>query len=193
MLTSDDLPTLRPEPSRRSALDSWLSRADELLTEQREHSISPSTFELGEGDHPYQADLEMHSVVAGLELILDRLVAKPGRWILVLDTTTEISPYFVQYMVFEDGSLLAETNRSLDDPQRLTGEQAERLKALGWNPPTTGNPNWSARQRTTNPYTRAAARLGIATLKKVYGAGDDDVVRLELFSSPRRGGTPASR
>jgi hypothetical protein len=165
------------------------------LADQRAHSISPSFVDALATDQPYQSTLTMRTVTEGLEEILQRLLADPGRWILIIEAGPDAAPYYIQYLLFEEGSLLVEavSNAFLEGANRLNDQDEHRLRMLGWQPPAhQGRPNWMAVQATLVPDIAAAARLGLDTLRTVFRVGDDDVLRLQMFSSPKRGRTAAS-
>jgi hypothetical protein len=146
-------------------------------------------------DERYQSTLAMRSVAEGLEEILQRLLADPGRWILIIEAGPDAAPYYIQYLLFEEGSLQVEavSNAFLQGANRLSDQDEHRLRMLGWQPPADqGRPNWMAVQATLVPDMAAAAQLGLDTLRTVFRVGDDDVLRLKMFSSPRRGRTAAS-
>jgi hypothetical protein len=137
----------------------------------------------------------MRSVAEGLEEILERLLADPGRWILIIEAGPDAAPYYVQYLLFEEGSLVVEavSNYFLEGVNRLTDQDEHQLAMLGWQPPTDlTHPNWTAVQATLMPDIAAAAQLGVDTLRTVFRVGDDDLLRLKMFSSPKRGRTAAS-
>lgn len=184
-----------PHRSDRSALDAWLRQAEEVLADQREYSISPSFAEALAAHQPYQTVLAMSVLAEGLEALLGRLVADPGRWILIIEAGRERDPRYVQYLLFEDGSLVAEgtSNRYLKRSGRLGPVQEQRLAALGWQAPTDdGSKNWSLVDDSFSPDVAAAAWLGIETLQSVFAVKNHDLVAIRMLSSRRRGGTPAS-
>lgn len=177
----------------RPALDAWLQDAERLLADQHDHSISPSLVPLA-GAAERSASVPLRRLAAGLPDLLDRLASDPGRWIVILEVGPPAANRFVQYLAYEDGSLAVEavSNRYLAAPHRH-GERTHRvLRGLGWQPPSRKKPNWWSVQATMVPDVEGAARLGVATLRSAFGAGEDDRVRIRLFSSPRRGGTPLS-
>jgi hypothetical protein len=179
----------------RSALDGWLRHADEVLADQRAYSISPSFAQALAADQPYQTTLTMGTVASGLEALLGRLVDDPGRWILILETGPEPDTLYVQYLLFEDGSLVAEaiSDHYMHDPARLGPAGQAKLAALGWRPPSDeGAKNWSRVDDSLSPDVAGAARLGIETLRCVFALGDGDPVRIRMVSSHRRGDTPAT-
>jgi type III secretion system-like peptide-binding chaperone len=131
----------------------------------------------------------------GLTEMLERLVSDPGRWILVLTFGPGDGIYYIQYLCCEDGSMVAEavSNRYLSEPCLLSTDNERRLVSLGWESPSDdSHPNWRVLQPTITPDVAAAARLGIDTMRCVFGVTEDDRVCLKLFSSPRRSNTPAS-
>jgi hypothetical protein len=175
----------------RPALDAWLQAAERLLADQHNHSISPSLVPIG-GAAERRSAVPLCRLAAGLPDLLDRLVSDPGRWILILEVGPPAANRFVQYLAYEDGSLAAETvsNRYLADRHRHSERTHRLLRSLGWWPPSETKPNWWSMQATMEPDVQAAARLGVATLRSAYAVAEDGGVKVRLFSSPRRGGTP---
>ena len=55
--------------SKRAALDAWLVAAEDVLRDQREHSISPSTVEIGREAHD-ERSAALEQVERGLEAVL---------------------------------------------------------------------------------------------------------------------------
>lgn len=178
---------------RRPALDAWLQSAERLLAEQHRHSVSPSLVP-PVTDAPLRRTVPLTTVVAGLPSLLRRLVADPGRWILVLQVGPPEGNHYVQYLVCEDGSLVAEavSNHYLVGPHRHSELEHSTLRTMGWAPPSPGSGNWRFVQATLDPDLETVAHLGASTLQRVFGAGAADSVTVSLHSSPRRGGTPAS-
>ena len=178
---------------KRAALEAWLATAEEILAEQREHSISPSSVPGGQhGRHTGTA--AVFEIERGLSSILRRLVFTPGRWILILEDGRNDNNHFVQFLVYEDGSLVAETvsNHYLAEQDQWTPEAESELVALGWQEPKyPKRPNWLVICPTISPPVAEVAQLGTATLQRVLGLGNQDQVVMTLFSSPLRGDTPA--
>src|ERR1017187_4481582 len=183
---------MNPMP-KRVALDVWLVAAEELLLEQRRYSISPSSAGSGQRNH-HRRIATLWEVGHGQASVLQKLVLDPGRWILIINDSRE-NNHFVQFLVHEDGSLIAETvsNHYLGERDRWSREEEAELLALGWgepNPPK--RPNWFVVYPTLFPPVAEIAHLAVTTLRRVLGLGDWDRVVITLFSSPRRGNTPAS-
>jgi len=126
--------------------------------------------------------------------VLQKLVLDPGRWIVIIGDSRD-NNHFVQFLVYEDGSLIAETvsNHYLGERDRWSGDEEADLLALGWGEPDPPKkPNWFVIYPTLHPPVGEIAQLSIATLREVLALGDEDQVVITLFSSPRRGNTPAS-
>lgn len=176
-----------------ASLDAWLARAEEVLAEQREHAISPS-LGLLEGDGREEWTITLAAFCDGLEDLLEALCARPGRWILIVEST-ERPHLFWQALAFEDGSLCTEvvSNHYLPEEHRWTRVEEEQLLALGWEwhvkPYLT---NWTNVQATTTPDIAPVARQTLVTLNELFRMGDDDKVLIKMFSSSIRGDTPAS-
>jgi hypothetical protein len=176
-----------------ASLDAWLARAEEVLAEQREHAISPS-LGLLEGDGREEWTITLAALSEGLEELLESLCARPGRWILIVESN-ERPHHFWQALAFEDGSLVTEvvSNHYLDEEHHWTRAQEERLLALGWEwhvrPYKT---NWIDVQATTTPIIGPIAERARVTLSELFGLGDEDKVFVKMFSSTIRGDTPAS-
>jgi hypothetical protein len=181
-------------PSRAIAsLDAWLARAEEVLAEQREHAISPS---LGpsEGSGVQEWTITIGAPSGGLQGLLESLCRRPGRWILIVKDKRRRHRFW-QALCYEDGSLVTETvsNHYLDGGDQWSDEQEARLLALGWDPPNLpGRPNFINVEATTSPDTRVVCQRAVATLRELFGLGDEDEVFVKLFSSTIRGDTPAS-
>jgi len=176
----------------RAELEEWLVAVDRLLTEEREHAISPSTVPPATDDTAIWT-MRLSTFQRDLEGLIDVLVSSPGRWVFILEPGE--SDRYLQMLVYEDGSIFAEavSNSFLEGPDRLsTGEEAA-LGVIGWNEPRLPDePNWWAVQATIYPDTSELGRLILATLESVYGLCGSDLVTGRLFDSPRRGDTPAS-
>jgi hypothetical protein len=175
-----------------ASLEAWLIRAEEVLAEQREHAISPSLGPL-EGDTGEEWTITVVAFSEGLEGLLEALCARPGRWILIVESAER--PYlFWQALAFEDGSLVTEvvSNHYLSDEHHWTRAQEEQLLALGWEwhvkPYLT---NWINVQATTTPDVGSVVLQGLTTLRELFGLDDEGTVFVKMFSSPLRGDTPA--
>lgn len=182
----------------RAVLDAWLAHAEGLLAEQRSRSISPSSYTGSWSDDEPESTQTVREVAAGLEVLLARLTAAPGRWIFAIEDARRPSRY-VQFLCHEDGSLICEVasnyylDQYLDGIQSWTEAQKEKLGPLGWvAPPPDGSPNWSVVYPTFSPPVAEAAKRATRTLREVFDLADGDELLLKLFSSPNRGRTPAS-
>ncbi len=105
----------------------------------------------------------------------------------------------MQFLCYEDGSLLAEvvSNYFIDQLQdmrpRWAEAQEEKLTGLGWEPPAPSwIPNWVGIWPVYDPPVDVVAGRARRTLSEVFGLNDDDAVVVKLFSSANRGRTPAS-
>lgn len=181
--------------SARASLDAWLRSAEELIATQREQSISPSFVEAIAANSAFEASLKLSDLTRGLPSLLERMVLDPGRWILVVEFGPKAAGYYGQLLVYEDGSLFTEvvSNNFLEAPFLLDEAGHHELGLLGWTAPVPPRrPNWSVAEETRNPDVDATCRRMVDTLVRVFGVATDESVRCKLFSSPRRGGTPAS-
>jgi hypothetical protein len=140
---------------------------------------------------------ERREVTAGLESLLGQLVAAPGRWIFIIeDARTPV--HYIQFLCYEDGSLLAEVTSNifldqLQDTRHRWDEPQKELAGLGWQPPApTWKPNWTDIWPVFSPPVDVVAARARRTLAEVFGLSGDDAVVVKMFSSPNRGGTPAS-
>jgi hypothetical protein len=174
-------------------LDEWLTRAEEVLAEQREHAISPS-LGLVEADGREEWTITLAALSGGLESLLESLFRRPGRWILIIEHARR-SQLFVQFLAYEDGSGCSEvvSNTYLDGDDRWTTEQEARLLALGWDPPVRPlRPNFIHVEYTTSPAIEIECRRAIGTISEMFGLSGHHQVFVKLFSSAIRGDTPAS-
>ncbi len=177
----------------RAELQQWFLDVDELLAAQREHSISPSTVPSATAE-PATWATTLSALRDDLVELIELLVSSPGRWIFILDAGCPGGRY-VQLLVYEDGSIVAEasSNNFLEDSDRLSIEQEKALVTMGWNEPCLpGKPNWWSVQTTINPDTKEVASLVLGTFDVVFQLCGSDLVAGRVFSSPRRGNTPAS-
>ena len=181
-------------PSKAIAsLNAWLGRAEEVLSEQREHAISPSEGTVWDQSQE-QAVISLATLSAGLERVLSALCGGPGRWVLIIEPNLR-RHLFWQALAFEDGSLCTEviSNTYLEGEDRWTTEQEHRLVMLGWEPPNPPKrPNFINVEATTSPETGVVCRRAIATLRELFGLDDEDEVFVKVFSSCLRGNTPAT-
>jgi hypothetical protein len=176
-----------------ASLDAWLVRAEEVLAEQREHAVSPSSALL-ENDGREEWTITLASFSHGLEGLLESLCARPGRWILIVEPVDR--PHlFWQALAFEDGSLCTEivSNHYLPDEHHWSRSEEEQLLALGWQwhikPYLI---NWTNVQATTSPDIASVADQALRTVKELFAMGGYDRVLVKMFSSSIRGDTPAS-
>jgi hypothetical protein len=175
-----------------TSLDTWLEAAEQVLSDQRDHAISPSEGTVWDQSQE-QAIIALATLSAGLERVLAALCAAPGRWILIIEHNIR-RHLFWQALAFEDGSLCTEvvSNTYLEGQDRWTREHQERLLALGWEPPNAPKrPNFINIEATTSPETGVVCRRAIATLRELFGLDDEDEVFVKVFSSCIRGNTPA--
>jgi hypothetical protein len=178
--------------SGRAALDAWLSKADSVLAEARDASLSPSTVPDPRWYRPSEQRTTLAELASHLEALLGRLAFGPGRWAL---TAADNRRRYILVLAYEDGSVLAEavSNNHLAAKDRWSNQDDESLTALGWQRPSSPKcPNWSAVFPTITPDLSQISALLVATLRSVFRLGEADFLRLSLFSSPRREGTPAS-
>ena len=176
-----------------ASLEQWLDEADSVLRESHEVSLSPSQASWGNVEE-CEWSVSLGSFGLGLASLLDRLCGRPGRWILIAEDAHREDRYW-QALAFEDGSLVTEAGSGTPSSpgERLTDEEECQLAELGWNPPEPPvSPNWQRVEATTDPDVGDVAAQAVGTLRDVYGLGDGDRLKLKLFPSPRRGGTPAS-
>src|ERR1700722_11057023 len=179
-------------PSRTiAALDTWLKVAEQVLSEQREHAISPSEGTVWDRSQQ-ETVISLATLAAGLERVLNALCAGPGRWVLIVEHSVR-RHLFWQALAFEDGSLCTEvvSNTYLEGEDRWTTEQADRLVALGWERPAPKRPNFINVEATTCPETGVVCRRALSTLRELFGLSDEDEVFVKVFSSCLRGDTPA--
>ena len=174
-----------------ASLDTWIVQAEQVLEEQRQRSLSPSSAPNWDAGQVERA-ITLEEFSEGLEDLLGSLCCRPGRWILIV----EVGPVsYWQALTFEDGSLVAEvaSNHWREPDDQMTPDEEERLRGLGWeDPDPAGSPNWTRVESTTSPDVAGVARQAVETLGGVLGAGKDQKVVVKLFSSPNRGDTPAS-
>lgn len=176
-----------------AGVDGWLLEAEQVLQEQSERSLSPSSDPVW-GNESLDSTLTLAEFAHGLGRLLTTLCSRPGRWILIAEDEAQRC-HFWQALAYEDGSLVTEvaSNYYLDGTDRWSGGQEDKLAALGWerpNPP--GRPNWIRVEYTTSPAVAEVVRQAMATLWRVFGLGGDDGLIVKLFSSPNRGDTPAT-
>jgi hypothetical protein len=174
-----------------ASLDAWLAQAEGVLAEQREHAISPS-LGLLERREQHEVTITLTTLSAGLEGLLASLCGRPGRWILVVEREAD-GQFLWQALAYEDGSLVTEvvSNNYLEGVDRWTPAQEQRLTERGWEPPSLKRPNWIGVEETTMPDVGAVVDRSLSTLRELFGFGEDDQLRVKMFSSPNRGNTPA--
>ena len=179
----------------REELQKWFSEVDELLTAEREHAISPSTV-AAPSTEPAVWKMRLSTLRRDLIGLIDLLVSNPGRWILILCVGPHKYGRYVQLLVCEDGSIVAEacSNNFLEGSDRLSSEEERSLVTIGWKEPRPPDkPNWWAVWPTIHPDTKEVAHLLLGTLEGVYALCGAEMITCRLFSSPKRGSTPASR
>jgi hypothetical protein len=177
----------------RAGLEKWFVDVDHLLAEQREHAISPSMVP-SRTTEPGVWTMRLSTLRRDLVGLIELLVSSPGRWIFILDAGRPGGRY-VQLLVYEDGSIVAEasSNNFLEDSDRLSPEQEKALVTMGWNEPCLpGKPNWWSVQATINPDTKEVASLVLGAFDVAFQLCSSDLVAGRVFSSPRRGNTPAT-
>jgi hypothetical protein len=182
-------------PDTRGELQKWFSQVDELLAAQREHAISPSTVP-PPSTEPAVWKMRLSTLRRDLVGLIDLLVRSPGRWILILCVGPHKYGRYVQLLVHEDGSILAEacSNNYLEGSDRLSSEEEAELVTIGWKEPhPPDKPNWWAAWATIHPDTKDVAHLLLGTLEGVYALRGTEVITCRLFSSHKRGNTPATR
>jgi len=102
---------------------------------------------------------------------------------------------YVQLIAFEDGSLVTEavSNINLDPTEQWDAEHEALLAKIGWSRSEDGgSPNWQRLYPTVTPPVDEVARMLLCTLRTVFGLRGRDLLTVKMFSSPRRGRTPAS-
>ncbi len=179
----------------RAELQKWFLDVDELLAAEREHAISPSTVPAASTE-PAVWKMRLRTLRRDLVGLIDLLVRSPGRWILILCVGPHKYGRYVQLLVHEDGSVLAEacSNNYLEGSDRLSSEEEAELVTIGWKEPhPSDKPNWWAAWATIHPDTKDVAHLLLGTLEGVYALRGAELITCRLFSSPLRGSTPASR
>ena len=176
-----------------ASVDVWIARAEEVLQEQREKSLSLSSATAWENvTHEWRVSLG--SFELGIEDLLDRLCSRPGRWVLIAQDAGR-SNRFWQAMAFEDGSLVvAAANNSVHEgTEQLLPGADEKLTGLGWDPPDLpSSPNWRRVEATINPDIAAVADQAIRTLREVFEINGNAQLLLAMFAVSNRGSTPAS-
>lgn len=177
-----------PGPSNRAALNEWFAAVDDLLAEERDHAISPSTVP-SPGTDPVRFTVLVADLAPALTLLLDELVHRAGRWLVILQS--EGSQRYVQFLVCEDGSLLAEasSNKYLNGDERLSDAEGDLLGSLRWKRP---GDNWLYVDAEIDPSVGSVVELVSRTFEWVFGLGPEVGIGVKVFSSPRRGRTPAS-
>ena len=113
-----------------AGVDGWLEQAEEVLEEQHERSVSPSSAAVWDAGE-VELTITMAEFAESVEAVLRVICERPGRWIVI----TESAPYrYWQALAYEDGALVAEviSNHWIDGDFRWTPEQENRLQELGW-------------------------------------------------------------
>ncbi|MBO0827688.1 MAG: suppressor of fused domain protein [Streptosporangiales bacterium] len=132
---------------------------------------------------PRQSPELWNRIHAGVEQRLDRLLQTEG-FLVVEESSTG---YYVMLASSRKRSTLtceAVSNQFLPTGRRLSPEQEQRMRALGWSPPGTGEASGTWNHARTLPMpVRAAgvARVVVATLRDIYGC---DPRRLSYTGNP---------
>jgi hypothetical protein len=179
----------------REELQKWFSDVDDLLAAEREHAISPSTVP-APSTEPAVWKMRLSTLRRDLVGLIDLLDSNPGRWILILGVGPHKYGRYVQLLVCEDGSIIVEagSNNFLEGSDRLSSEEEKSLAAIGWKKPRLPEkPNWWAVWPTIHPDTKEVAHLLLRTLEGIYRLPGVEPITCRLFSSPKRGNTPATR
>ncbi len=178
-------------PRSSEALEAWLEGVVEVLADQRAHSVSPSFVDAIASDSAFETALAMRDLAAGLLEILRRLIGDPGRWILILESGQGGHQDYLQLILHEDGSVVMEA--VADEHLRLAKAERRHLEALGWEgPQDAGRPHWMIVEAILAPDVTEVARLCLETLRTVFHVEANDQIDVRMFSSPKRGATPAS-
>jgi len=175
-----------------ASLDQWLAEAEWVLQESHEVALSPSQA-IGHQSEQSVWSVSLGSFGLGLPSLLERLCARPGRWILIAEDSVRPHRYW-QALAFEDGSLVVEAGSGTPPlaSERLSPEETSELEKLGWSPPEPPtSPNWQHVEPTTSPDIESVVSQALGTFRKAFRLADCDRLALTLLSSPRRGGTPA--
>ena len=181
---------------RNAGLDDWLATAETILADQRNQSISPSLYGSQYGER-HDSTLTLHEFEEALPAALELLSSDPGRWILIVEDAASWNRY-TQVLCFEDGSVMAEavSNINLRPEEQWDAEHEELLARIGWSAPEEGvedgDPNWWVWFAVTTPPVDEVASILLCTLRTVFGLRGRDVLTVKMFSSPKRGRTPAS-
>ena len=176
-----------------ASLDAWLTQAEEVLQEQREQSLSPSSTGPW-NDANYDSIVTLATFERGLAELLDQLCNRPGRWVLIANDARRDNRFW-QALAFEDGSLIVEgvSNRYLESTELLSSADEEKLTQLEWKAPDPfSSPNWRRVEPTTSPATADVARQAVQTLREVFRMDDEDRLLIKTFAVADRGDTPAS-
>ncbi len=177
-----------------ASLNVWVARAEAVLQEQREQSLSPSSS--GEWhESKTTATITLSTFEYGLAEILGCLCWRPGRWVLICRVVGNVNRYW-QALAYEDGSLVVEvvSNAYLEDDECHSAKSEKLLTMLGWDRPSPpDSPNWRRVEATTSPSIEDVAQQAVRTLREVFGVGDEDRLEIVTFDLADREGTPASR
>jgi hypothetical protein len=130
-------------------------------------------------------------VAGGHGSVLAQFRAKPGRWVLTIDTARyrcadcgEETSKYLQFMALEDGaSVIGEciSNTFLDAHHAFTPDQELALRALGWNDPLPPKePNWFF-EATSNADLLVLSDMTYRTLREILGHSDRDVVVVSFY------------
>ena len=121
----------------REALDAWLEEADRVLADQRKAFLSPSQA-VGHWDyHKSVVTTTVSEVGRCLGRLLRRYTEASGRWIVII-SQPEVPGYYVQFICYEDGALIAEAVSNHYLPEDSVADQgAGRLtRTVGLEAPS---------------------------------------------------------
>jgi hypothetical protein len=132
----------------------------------------------------------IHELENGHPSVLAQFRAKPGRWVLTIETCRYIcadcgkeTSQFIQFMALEDGvSVIGEcvSNTFLDADHAFTPDEERALQALGWNDPLPPHePNWFF-EAASDADLIALCNMTSRTLREILGHGDHDVISVSF-------------
>ena len=131
----------------------------------------------------HERSMTVDEFLTGLEGVLTRLTADPGRWILIADVERSEGRY-IQFLAREDGVLCAEvsSNASLRGDSRLSEDQVRDLVADGWlSPNDDRQPNfWWEESVESIP---AIVEATTVVVRGVFALGHSDGLFVKLFRS----------
>ncbi len=104
-------------------------------------------------------------------------------------TSRRFPGFYVQFICYGDGALLAEAVSNEYLPEHLWRNEAqeETLAHLGWRQPSPPEfPNWVTVHSTVDPPVQELATRTIRTLRQVFGLGSDSSIIVKVFTSALR-------